>query len=365
MQMQQFLNDTIADYYEQNEGVEFLEKVEMLHTLKTLDEEQLESLQETIALEINYEHIIIEEYLDRLSQKNNSEKYSFIDPRPKKTNQNDIYLWGILVVLSSVIVLGVLNYQSGQNDQIETTKKIEKAKPTEVKKSLDKVAVQVAKKEPVVAQKVEQPQEKVEEKKVVVLQPDHSIENTKSLQTIFMLFDVVPYDAVLKDLEISKDSSTFVCNFVANTTSLEDMQTKLKNIYKESKVLLRHQNGAVLNTIIENNTPLPNDLTSGVSKNIEYEKSEFLTTIKAIQLLEELTPEDSIVKFIAQEQKEYTTYNFTVKSTVKDPQEFFDFVEALSTQKISMNISLPVLFTKVNSGLEIKYNIQLNQENKK
>lgn len=363
MEIQQFLNDTIAEYYEKNEGVDFLEKVEILYTLKTLNDEQLESLHETIMVEINYEHILIEEYFDTITQKKNSEKYSFIDPRAKKTNQKDIYLWVMLVLVSTAIVLGVLNYQSSTNENEMFDNKIKQIKPTEVKKSLDNVAVQIAKKDPVEAKRIVK--QEVKEEVVIVLQPDHTLENTKMLQSIFMLFDVVPYDAVLKDLEISKDSSTFVCNFVANTTSLEDMQTKLKNIYKESKVLLRHQNKAILNTIIENNTLLPNDLTNGISKNIEYEKSKFLSTSAATRFLKDITLKDSIIKFSSKEKKEYLTYTFVIKSIVKGPQDFFDFVDNLSKQKISVNISFPVIFAKINSGLEIKYTLHLNQENKK
>ena len=74
---------------------------------------------------------------------------------------------------------------------------------------------------------------------------------------------------------------------------------------------------------------------------------------------------DSEIKFISKDKSEYLTYNFTLKSIVKTPQEFFDFVEELNNQKVSINIAYPIVFAKVNNGLEIKYNLQLHQENKK
>lgn len=364
MEMQQFLNDIIADYYAQNEGVEFLEKIELLHTLKTLNDEQLESLHETVMVEINYEHILMEEYLDKVTQKKDSEKYSFIDPRVKKTNKNATYLWAILVFLSTAIVFGVLNYQSNNNDTNLEKSQIKQIKPKQIKKDLDKVAVQVSEKEPVVASKTVK-KIPIMEKMVIVLQPNHSVKNAKMLQEIFMLFDVVPYDAVLKDLEIGKKGSTFVCNFIADTTSLADMQSKLKNIYKESKILLRHQNKAILNTIIENNIFKASEIMDEDIKGIEYERFNFLSTSNATKYLQATTLKDSVLKFVSKEKSEYLTYNYTITSVVQAPQEFFDFVEKLNKQKVSINIAYPIVFAKVNDGLEIKYNLQLHQENKK
>ena len=54
-----------------------------------------------------------------------------------------------------------------------------------------------------------------------------------------------------------------------------------------------------------------------------------------------------------------------VKSLIKNTQEFFDFVESINKQKISITFQYPIIFSKVNEGIEVKYNLYLNQLNKK
>jgi len=346
LEIQQFLNEVTQNYYEKNENVDFLENVNILYTLKPLNDEQIKSLYETIMVDINYNSINIEEYINNITQKDDSQKYNFVDVRAKKESGN-IFIWILFALISMIIVVGIIYYKMDNTDNtIEESKKIEK--PLEKKLDTKKVLKKV-KKEIVV-------------KDIIVKVPNHIIINNQILQDIYMLFDIVPYDAVLKDLEINKDSSTYVCNFAINGSSLEDMQSKTLNIYKDTKILLKHKNKAVLNTIIENNILLNKRDMISIK---EYEKHNFLSTSEATTYLIKILSKNSTINYISKNKKEHLTYNFKLKSLVKTPKDFFNFIEKFNKQQLPINIKYPILFSKINDGIEIKYNIELHQQNKK
>ena len=77
LEIQQYLNETIEKFYQDNEDVDFLEMVNLLYTVKQLSDEQLENLHDTVMIKINYNTISIDDYLHQLSQKPNALNYSF------------------------------------------------------------------------------------------------------------------------------------------------------------------------------------------------------------------------------------------------------------------------------------------------
>ncbi len=339
LEIQQFLNDMVQQYYSEYDDVEFLEQVKILYTLKPLSDEQINSIYETIMVDVSYESIEIGNYLSLITQKDDANKYSFIDPRIKKQNKNTM-IW-VILALVSILAVGAVVYNTILNKPEIIEEKVQK-------KEIQKKAKEIVKKEIIVEKEVEF--------------PNHIFLNNRVLQDIYMLFDIVPYDAILKDLEINKANSTYVCIFTPDSKSLEDMQVKLLNVYKESKVLLKHQNKTMLNTIIENEQVLEADKPIHYSK---YDKFEFLSIGKATEYLNKLLLNDSIIKFIEKESKEYLVYKFSVKSVVKTPKEFFDFIEKVNNQNISILLDYPIVFSKLNNGIEIKYNLLLNQNHKK
>ncbi len=341
LEIQQFLSTVTQNYYEKNENIDFLEKVEIIYTLKPLNDEQLNSLYETIMVEIDYNAINIEEYINTITQKVDSQNYNFTITRVKKESGN-IFIWLLFALISMCIVVVAVYYKMNTDDEIIQDKKstIEQNVKKVIKKVVEKTIV----------------------KEAIKKMPNHTVINNHTLQNIYMLFDVVPYDAILKDLEINKNSSTYVSNFVVNGTSLEDMQSKLLNIYKESKILLKHKNKALLNTIIENNNILTKEKPVVLKT---YKKHRYLSTSEATKYLNTIIPKKSTLKYISKNKKDYLTYNFTIKSLVQNPKEFFDIVEKLNKKNISVTLEYPVLFSKINSGLEIKYNLKLFQQNKK
>ncbi|MEA2018369.1 MAG: hypothetical protein U9N59_07965 [Campylobacterota bacterium] len=341
LEIQQFLNEVTQNYYKENKNIDFLETVDFLYTLKPLNDDQMKSLYETIMVKINYKPINIDTYINSLTAKETSQNYNFTDVRVKKESGN-MFIWLLFAIISMSIAAAVLYYKMINDKDIKQKENI------------------------TIEQKVKQVAKKIEQKPIIkdttIDMPNHIVENNNMSQNIRMLLDIVPYDAVLKDLKINKNSSTYVVNFIAQDSSLEDMQSKLLNIYKKSEILLEHKNKAILNTIIENNTLAVNNKNTQLYK---YKKDAFLSTSKATQYIKNNLPRNSTIKYISKDTKEYLTYNFTITSLVKSPKEFFDFIENLNKQNLSATISYPILFSKLNNALEIKYNIKMHQQNKK
>lgn len=342
LEIEQFLNETLEEYYAHSADVEFIETIEILYTLRPMSDEQIKILQDSLLIPISHRSISVDYYIDEIVQKDDAASHNFITVRQKKAEKN-IYLWLILALISILLLIGIVLFSFDQKETEPVTNEIQAETMQKQEKTIQKQTEMT----PVTP--------------TVVLLPDHKNINMQMEQNIKMLFGVIPYDAVLKDIEIDKNSSTYVSNFVVNSNSLIDMQTKLKNIYSSSKILLENQNEIILNTIIQNNTLL-NSYES--INNKEYQKYKLLSTSQATKYLAGLTIKDSIIKFDGKERNDYLTYNFSITSIVTTPSEFFDFIKRINIQKTSVELTYPIIFSRQNDSIEIKYKVKIHQQNK-
>lgn len=339
LEIQQFLNDAIEEYYSHKEDVEFLQSINFLYTVSPLHKEQIESLHEALMVPIDYQSLDFQGYINKAIQKNLLENLSFIKPRIKST-QKSMTGWIFLTAVSLIAVILVVYFKS-QNSLLEESAAQKQngqniqSQAVEVREDLDKI-----------------------EKSVPLTLPNHSIINNTTIERVKMHFDLIPYDGMLKDLEIVEDGSTYVTYFAIPTTSVEDLQTKLLNIYHDSKVILRHQNEALLNVILENNGLVIEIKSIPYAR---YNKEEYLPLGKATDYLSKLLPLQSVLKFVKKEQSEALFYQFSATSIIKTPKEFFDFVTSLNNEVYSITLDYPIVFSKRNDGIEIKYNLNLYQ----
>ncbi|PIF04475.1 MAG: hypothetical protein CSA86_01930 [Arcobacter sp.] len=342
LEIQQFLEEIIQEYYAHGNEVEFLGHIEMLYTLRPISEEQIATLKENLMMPIEYKAISIDDYIDEIVQNENVQEYNFITVRKKEATNKNMFLLLLLIIFCLLVGIGLFSIEEDKEEVVP--------KQTS-QNTINKVAPLVKKTKEIDTTKT-----------TFVLLPNHQQKNTKILQTIQMLFDVVPYDALLKDIEIKDNSSTYVTNFIVDSTSLLDMQSKLNNIYQTSKVLLKHKNNVILNTIIENSLLLEQPLPI---ENIEYTKYNFLSIAKVTTYIKKLVIKNSLVQFTNKTKGKYLSYNFSITSKISSPKDFFDFISKINLQKLSVNINYPIVFSKTSEGLEVKYNIQFNQQNKK
>ena len=340
LEIQQFLDETVEEYYGSGDNVDFIENIEMLYSLKPISDEQITTIQDALMIPISYKAISVDRYIDEIVQEPNSTIYNFISPRIKKENKSP-YIWigilvAILLLLSSIFTLDIFEKEEEQ--------KPKKIKEIQQKSVIEKKVVQIKPVQP-----------------MTIELPSHKNNNTVMIEKIQMLFDVLPYDAVLKDIEINKHSSTFVSNFIVNSDSLSDMQTKLRNIYLNSKILLQNQNKVILNTIIQND----NILQKPVLKKFKYKQLKFLSLSQATDYLTSLAIPNSVIKFNHKSKEKYFTYSFSLVSKIKSPEEFISFIKKLNMQKLSVEVNYPIIFSKTTKHIEVKYNININQQNKK
>ena len=344
LELQQIITDIIQDYYTKEDDdieVGFLEHIDIFYNVKQLSDDQLEMLYDTVMVEINYQPLLMEENFEKVIDKITVLDYTLIEPRVKKDN-NKATFWIGLVAVSLLIVGAVLFYKLSEVS--ETTE--------EPKQLVEKPKKDLKKEESIVVTKVEK-------------LPNHNYQNSKIIEQTMMFFDLIPYDAVLLELELRKNSSTFVSNFTLDSETSQDMQDELSKIYKESKVILQHKNKAIVSTIIANEGYKHKKDNSSKSANIEYQKHKFMSISKFTKFLKSIVLKNSDIKYVSKVQDDYLTYNYKVKSLIKTPKEFFDFISQLNKKAIPLNIVYPLEFAKVKDAIEVKFNLQFHQQNKK
>lgn len=338
LEIQQTLSDLVQKYYQENKDIEFLEEVNIYYSVNQINDEQLDSLHETLMAKVNYFFLDINEEIFELELENDIKEYSFIEPR-EKVQSKEPYYWiagGVVVLLAALYFIF-----------FATTQEEEVKKETPVKKEMK--------------QKQEEPKKPKVVKKESIKFPNHTSENTKIVNQLVVLFDLVPYDAILKEVELRKDGSTFVCNFIANSQSSQEMKTQLQKLYKDSKIILKHENKAVMSTIIENKGKIEQEEPVKYS---EYKPHEFMSIATTTKYLESVVSKGSVVKLSSKSSDKFTVYKFNISSNIKHPNEFFDFVQELNKKALPFNITYPVEFAKVNNGLVVKYEVEFKQHNK-
>jgi hypothetical protein len=337
LEIQQFLNDAIEEYYGQKEDTEFVEHVKFLYTLNPLSNDQLESLNEALMVQVEYEPISIQEYLNKFIKTGRLSGISFINPRAKSAPQS-MKGWLIITAISLIALLLVVYFQMTETVKSPTTtaqaQKTE-MKPVEVKDELDALDAELP-----------------------LTLPNHVMLNNSVKERIKMHFDILPYDGIIKDLELLEESATYVSYFAVPTASVEEMQTKLLNIYKDSKVLLKHQNEALLNVIIENQGLVIEIKSIPYAK---YDKAPLLEVGAVTKHITKLLPLQSSLKFDKKIQDENLYYEFSATSIVKGPEDFFMLIDRLNKESISIYIDYPIVFSKLNDGIEVKYTLKMYQ----
>lgn len=336
LEVQQTLSDFIQKYYQEFKDTQFIEQINIYYTINRISDDQLDQLHETLMAKVNYYYISFEDNLKKLSHKQTVKNFSFIGPRIKKEPAN-ILLWGSLATASIILVAGVLYFKTQNNQKIDN-----QTNNTE---------------------KIEKTQEKQKEKKqpLKVLFPDHKLINDTLQREIKTLFHLIPQDAVLQEIKLDASNSTIVCNFIANTTSPNDLKYKLEKIYKSSEIILSHQNEAVLSSIITNENKLKTNNTTSLK---EYNPFKYVSLEQFTTYLSSLLPKDSNIEYIKTNQSSYTTYNFTISINIKTPQQFYQIVQNITDDKVPININYPIEFAKLNDSLNVTFTLQYHQINK-
>ena len=335
LEFEQILNDVVQNYYKTIKNAEFLVKINIFHIKEQLNVEQLDNINQSLMATVSYEQIDIDNILYSMINTIDGENNSFIKPR-KKDKTNKKLFWLGIVIVSLLATAGVLYFKLSHNKPEVTKMKIK-----EQKKTIEK---------------------KIKQKPILL--PNHINNNTKIIENILTIFDTIAYDGVLKELKIKNDSLTIVANFIINSKSIEKLEDILKKYYKNVQIVLQHNNKAntITNIILKAKVKL---VTTKTIEKKEYVEFKFIPIAKSIKYLQKNLLDGSIIRFISQENKEYTKFSFSVVSYIKTPNEFFTMIENLNKNNLDININYPISFTKLDDKIQVKYTIDLYQYNKK
>ncbi len=340
LEIQENITAITNEFYEQSTKDIFCESIAIFYTVNQLTSEQITNLQDTLMLETEYSLIPLDNYIFNFMKQQNKIKISFISPREKK-DKKSFMLFLIGALISTILVAGIFLY-------IQKQTKIKE----ELKIKMERIAKLKA--------------EELAYKNRVIL-PNHKQNNTNIISFLTSLFDIIPDNAVLDELQINKLDSTFVCNIFKKDTFINEMKPKFLEVYKKSEVLLTQDNNTSYNIIIANSSIIKNNITKkdDTTKEIKYKQKNFLSKKNLGDKIQYILPKNSLISFNSNTVTKFTTSIFTISAVFIDPKDFFTFIESLNTKSLSMSLKYPIEFAKTKKGLETTFDLEINQFNKK
>lgn len=319
LELNEIIHNTLNEFYEKSKNI-FVEKIVILYAIKELSNEQIEQLSEELLLPIDYHPINIDEEVFELSKDKHLKK-SFIKPRKKakKTNFNNLFILVFFLVAFFGIYKIFMNIEDNQ----------------EIKK---------------------------EEVKKLIKLPDHVNINDKIEKRIKLIFQRIPYDIVLKNLKLEKDSLEINATLLADDTFIKSVKPSLDDIYKKIDIKVEDDKKNMIEGKITAFEVLKLDDIVYKTYSDKYITDEFLPISRVSEQLKILFPGDTIIKFSSSKNDDITKFFYSVNMLVKSPTEFFNTIKMLNNELYSINIMYPVIMTKNEDAfLEIEFNLVFNQ----
>lgn len=328
LELTDIISNLTKAYYEKFNNTNFIENVNLFYSMKQLSDEQLETLSDELMMEISYKAINLDNIIYDISQRNTATKYSFIEPRSKKTSLS-LSTWIIIALLTTLIVITSIFLLDNQDET------------------------------PAVEQKIEQTSK--ESPKIIkeITIPDHRMINESTITMIQDLFDTLDEQSVLKEIQIQKDESTMICEFYTLTSQEKFLNDSIKKLYKKSEIVLASESNQTLTTIITNTTLL--EPIKSEQKNYVLANNTYLDTIASEKYIQELLGNDVKVIFEEKVNSKYETHIFSLTVLIKEPVHFYKIIEVLSKQSYSITLNYPIEFIKTTNALEVTFTLHFNQ----
>lgn len=342
LELTDLLSNTIKDYYAKFNNTNFIEKINLYYSIKQLNDEQITTLQDELMLDISYEQIHLDALMYDIATRNTATKYSYIEPRSKKTSFS-LTTW-IIIALSSLIIVFAIIFFMSEN------KEIEKEVVT------DKVIEKILKKEDV--------QEKKKKKIIQEIKlPNHIYNNQSMLLLLQDIFNTIDDNTVLKEIQIQKDESTMICDFYTIEAKERFLNKTILSLYKKSEIILMNSNDNILTSIISNNKLLhkPKFEKKYYMNNID----NYMDHIASQKYLQDLLGNDLTIVFEDEIKTTYTKQIFSLTANIKEPSHFYKMIETINKQAYSINLDYPIEFVKTNNSLETTFTLIINQINHK
>lgn len=317
------IHSIINEFYSNTNDI-FIEEIRLLYTVKQFDDEQIKQIKDQLMLDVFYHPISINEELFELVKDKHQHK-SFIVPR-KKPSKNSSKIW---LTILSIIAVGLIAYLTIPiNDLLNENRKKIQEQTVEVKKKFKL--------------------------------PNHIEKNLIAKKRVQDIFDIIPFDVVLKDLEIRKDGSSFHANFLSDDTYIKTMQPQLLKLYNKSSVEFVENKNIIYEGIVENIGAKPISSSMKIYKET-YIIDEFIPIIRVTEQLKTLFPKNAKINFKSSFKSDVVTFNYLINMTVTSPMAFYDIVDMLNNELYSIHISYPINFVKTEAGIEMDFILQFHQ----
>ncbi len=317
------VNSIVNEFYE-NTNDTFIEEIRLLYTVKQLNEKQIEQLKDEMMIEVFYHPISIEEELFELVKDKHQHK-SFIVARKKKNKNTS----KIILTILSVIIVALIGYLTIPiNEIIKENKK-------EIEKKEQKIIKQFK-------------------------LPNHIERNLVVKKRVEELFNSISYDVVLKELEITKDGSKLVAEFLNNDTYIKTMQTEFLKYYENSTIEFLNNQKVVYEGVITNSKAKPVLYSMKIYEET-YITDEFIPIIRVTEQLKTLFPKNTKINFKSSFKSDVITFNYLVNFVVDSPTRFFEVVKMLNNELYSIHISYPLSIIKKETGIQLEFILQFHQ----
>ena len=325
LELSEIIHETLNDFYTKKKGV-FVEKITILYTLKQLENEQIQQLNDELLLKVEYQPINIDEEIFELSKDKHLKK-SFIKPRKKKKKRNYTNLY-IAIFLVAISFIGYKAYETFA-----------------FKEDINIPKIQTLNSENQISEL-----------------PDHVGINDRIERRIKAIFDSINFDVIVREMKITKDYLQIKGMFFDANTFDKSLKPSLELLYQDTEfnLLTPEKKLSIEGTVIaKDEKELNNIIYKTYSK--EYITDELLPIQRVSEQLKILMPQGSIIKFLASSNDGIIRFNYLVNILVKEPKEFFELIDNLNSELYSINIAYPISLIKTEAGIEIEFNLSFNQ----
>ena len=324
LELTQTIQKILDDLYSKRKDEVFVQKVSILHVLKILTKEQLSQLSQELLLKVDDYSVNVDEEIFKLAKQKDS-KNSFIKHRKKKKRKDPRYIF--LIILLTLLSLGFYKIYS----------------TIDFNPILEKFNI------------------KIGHQKVLESLPNHVILNDKIKKRVKAIFDSVPNNVAVKEVNIDENNLELKV-FSIQEENLNLLNLALNSLYvnNESKIITPNAKTNFDAVVVSKNE---------IEINTEYDNStkdylidEQFNIESVTEQLKILMPETAIVKYIETiDAKKVEVFSYKVAILITEPNEFFELINKLNEELYSINLKYPISFKRTDNGIEVEFNLEFNQ----
>ncbi|RXJ56420.1 hypothetical protein [Candidatus Marinarcus aquaticus] len=333
-EIENIISTVLAEFYATKDKT-FIDRVTILHMIKQLNDEQVNTLHKELLIEVNYHPISMDDYIYELAKQPLKQQKSFIAPRKKVKSKFTFISLLLFLIISAASVYTIYTFMEIKKQSVEEKIVQEKIQKEALKKQKELLA-----KKPAL--------------------PNHMVKNRAISKHLLELFENIPYNVVLNSLKLEAKQSTMSVSLLEDDTFIRSMQPNFLKLYAHSDIEFIDGKSTVLNATIINRDKI--EETSNIKEILpNYIVNEFLPKQRVHEVLAGLLGKDVNFEFKSDFQSEVSTFNYQVDTVYKTPKELFDLIERLNIALYSVNISYPIIMEKTDEGIRTQFIVQFHQ----